>query len=47
MRWAGHVDFMRVKRGACGSLVGKSKEKRPLRRPRRRWEDDVKIDFKK
>jgi hypothetical protein len=27
-------------------LVGKPEGKRPLRRPRRRWEDDIKTDFK-
>jgi hypothetical protein len=26
-------------------LVGKSKEKRPLGRPRRRWEDNIKMDL--
>jgi hypothetical protein len=28
-------------------LVGKPEEKRPLGRPRRRWEDNIKIDFTK
>jgi hypothetical protein len=28
-------------------LVGKSKKKRPLAKPRRRWEDNIKMDFKK
>jgi hypothetical protein len=27
--------------------VGKPKGNRPLRRPRRRWEDNIKMDFKK
>jgi hypothetical protein len=31
-------------RGAYGVLVGKSEGKRPLERPRRRWEDNVKMD---
>jgi len=45
MRWAGNVDCMGMKRGVYGSLVGKSKEKRPIGRPRRRWEDNIKIDL--
>ena len=32
-------------RGAHRVLVGKPKGKRPLGRPRRRWEDNIKIDF--
>jgi hypothetical protein len=28
-------------------LVGKPERKRPLRRPRRRWEDNIKMDFRK
>ena len=31
-------------RGACTVLVGKSEGKRPLRRPRSRWEDNIKMD---
>jgi len=39
--------------GACGAygggvhrvVVGKPEEKRPLGRPRRRWEDNIKMDF--
>jgi hypothetical protein len=34
-------------RGVRRVLVGKPKEKRPLERPRRRWEDNIKIDFQK
>jgi len=33
------------KRGVYRILVGKSEGKRPLGRPRRRWEDNIKIDF--
>jgi hypothetical protein len=33
------------KRNAYRLLVGKPKEKRPLVRPRRRWVDNIKIDF--
>jgi len=32
-------------RNACRVLVGKPERKRPLGRPRRRWEDNVKIDL--
>jgi hypothetical protein len=41
--------------GACSShwgdkfiniLVGKPEEKKPLRRPRRRWEDNIRMDLK-
>jgi len=32
-------------RGVHGVLVGKSEGKRPLGRPRRRWEDNIKMDF--
>ena len=43
MRWAGHVARMgeRVHR----VLVGKPERKRPLGRPRRRWEDNIKMDL--
>jgi len=38
-KWAGHVAFVyRV-------LVGKPEGKRPLRRPRCRWEDNIKMDL--
>jgi hypothetical protein len=47
MRWAGHVARMEEKMNACRILVGKSKEKRPLRRPRCRWMDNIKIDLRK
>jgi hypothetical protein len=45
MRWAGHVACMGDKRGAYRVLMGKPEEKRPLGRPRRRWEDDIKMDI--
>jgi hypothetical protein len=35
---------MRTKKNACIILVGNSEGRRPLGRPRRRWEDNVKID---
>ena len=45
MRWAGHVARMRQGRGVYRVLVGKPEEKRPLGRPRRRWEDNIKMDL--
>ena len=45
MRWAGHVARMGENRGVHRVLVGKSEGKRPLGRPRRRWEDNIKIDL--
>ena len=40
MRWAGHVARMREGRGVYRVLVGKPEGKRPLARPRSRWEED-------
>ena len=45
MRWAGHVARMGEGRGVHRVLVGKSERKRPLGRPRRRWEDTIKMDL--
>jgi len=45
MRWAGHVARMGEKRGVYRVLVGKPDGKRPLGRPRRRWDDNVKMDL--
>ena len=45
MRWAGHVASMGEGRGVHRVLVGKPEGKRPLRRPRRRWEDNIKMDL--
>jgi len=45
MRWVGHVERMGERRGACRILVGKPEGKRPLGRPRRRWEDNIKMDL--
>ena len=43
MRWAGHVAHTRESRDVYRVLVGKPERKRPLGRPRRRWEDNIKI----
>jgi hypothetical protein len=45
MRWAGHVARMGEGRGAYRVLVGRPEGKRPLGRPRRRWEDNNKMDL--
>jgi len=46
MRWAGHVVRMGEGRGVHRALVGKPEGKRPLGRPRRRWEDIIKMDLR-
>jgi hypothetical protein len=45
MRWAGHVARMGEGRGVHRVLVGKPEGTRPLGRPRRRWEDNIKRDL--
>jgi hypothetical protein len=45
MRWAGHVARMGEGRNVYRVLVGKPEGKRPLGRPRRRWEDGIKMDL--
>jgi hypothetical protein len=45
MRWTGHVARIGEGRGACKILVGRSEGRRPLGRPRRRWEDNIKVDL--
>jgi hypothetical protein len=37
---------MREKRNACSILEGKPEGKRPPRRPRRRWADNIKMDLR-
>jgi hypothetical protein len=46
MRWAGHVACTGEGRNVYRILVGKPKGKRPLVRPRHRWEDRIKMDFR-
>jgi hypothetical protein len=45
MRWVGHVARKGEKRGVYSVLVGKPENKRPLGRPRRRWEGNIKMDL--
>jgi hypothetical protein len=46
MRWAGHVARMREVRGAYNILVGRPEGRRQIGRPRRRWEDNIKMDLR-
>ena len=45
MRWVGHVARMGERRGVYRVLVGKPDGKTPLGSPRRRWEDNIKMDL--
>jgi hypothetical protein len=45
LRWTGHVVRMGSRRGAYRVLVGKPEGKRPLGKLRRRWEDNIKMNF--
>jgi hypothetical protein len=45
MKWAGHVERMREKGNAYRLLVGKPEGRRPLRRPRRGWLDNTRMDL--
>jgi hypothetical protein len=42
-KWAGHVARMGEKKGVCRVLMEKPEGKRPLGRPRHRWEDNIKM----
>jgi hypothetical protein len=46
LRWAGHVARMDEGRGVYRVLVRRPEGKRPLGRPRRRWEDNIKMDLR-
>ena len=45
LRWAGNIARMEEVRSAFKILTGKPTGKRPLGRPRRRWEDNIRIDL--
>jgi hypothetical protein len=45
LRWAGHVACMGERRDAYRALVRKPERRRPLGRPRHRWEDNIKMDL--
>jgi hypothetical protein len=46
MKWAGHVAGIGKKRKAFRLLVGKPEGNTPLGRPRRRWVDNIKMNFR-
>ena len=46
LRWAGHVAKVKEGRSVFKILTGKPTGKRPLGRPRRRWEDNIRMDLK-
>jgi hypothetical protein len=46
MRWAGHVACMGEGRDVHRVFVGRPEGNRPLERHRRRWEDNIKMDFR-
>jgi hypothetical protein len=46
MRGVGHVARMGEGRGVYRVLVGRPEVKKPLGRPRRRWEDNIKMDLR-
>ena len=45
LRWAGHVARMEEGRSAFKILTGKPTVNRPLGRPRRRWEDNIRMEL--
>jgi len=45
MRWADHEARVVERRGVYRVLMGKPKGKRPLGRPKHRWEDNIKMDL--
>ena len=45
MRWVGNVARIGEDRGVQRVLVRKPEGKRPLGRPKRRWEDNIKMDL--
>jgi hypothetical protein len=46
MRWAGHVACMEEEKNVYRVLMGKAEGMRPLGRPRRRWEDGIRMDLR-
>jgi hypothetical protein len=47
MRWAGQMARMEEERNIYGVLVGRPESKRPLERPRHRWEYNIRMDLRK
>ena len=46
LRWVGHVAYTGEIRGTCGVSAGRPEIRRPLGRPKRRWEDSIKMDLR-
>ena len=46
MRWTGHVGRMEEGKSAFKILTGKPTRNRPLAKPRRRWDDNIRMNFK-
>jgi len=46
MRWAGHIAHIGEMRNVYKILVRKPEKKRPLRRPKHRWEDNIRLNLK-
>jgi len=46
MRWVGYVARMGEERNVYKVLMGKPEGKRPLGRPRHRWEDGIRMDLR-
>jgi hypothetical protein len=46
MKLEGYVASMGDRRDACRILMGKPEERRPLGKPRRKWEDNIKTYFR-
>jgi hypothetical protein len=47
LKWTGHAARMTERRGAYRALVGKPEGRRPLGRPRQRWENNTKMYLRK
>jgi hypothetical protein len=47
MRWDGHVASVEGEERCTQGFGGETSETQPLGRPRRRWEDNIKIVFRK
>ena len=45
MRWAGHVARIRERRGVYRVLMGRPEGKKPLGRPRHKWQGNIKMDL--
>jgi hypothetical protein len=46
IRWVGHLAQIGETTSACRVLVGTYEGKKPLRRPRHKWEDNIKMYLK-